>query len=224
VTIGTPLTGVIQLVNPGSLSLSGVKAQIVSAPEGCFAELKVPAKIKGGATANLTYSINSTVATTGNDWEHLVLRVTSSEGANLDILLYYYARMGVGNLVVESQTLTTTMLKDKGRDYSFTLTNTGKGNTGAITLDLPSWMSSLTGKTMAGLNQNDTATVVLRFMPTSDMQLNVPVTGRIGINCENGNGTFINFTVTPVSEATGTLVVDVTDEYTYYTGYYQLQH
>ena len=217
VTIGTPLTGVIQLVNPGSLSLSGVKAQIVSAPEGCSAELKVPAKIEGGATANLTYSINSMVATKGNDWEHLVLRVTSSEGANLDILLYYYARMGVGNLVVESQTLTTTMLKDKGRDYSFTLTNTGKGNTGAITLDLPSWMSSLTGKTMAGLNQNDTATVVLRFMPTSDMQLNVPVTGRIGINCENGNGTFINFTVTPVSEATGTLVVDVTDEYTYYT-------
>ena len=62
-----------------------------------------------------------------------------------------------------------------------------------------------------------TATVVLRMMPTDDMQLNVPVTGMLGINCENGNGTFINFTITPVSDKTGTLIVDVTDEYTYYT-------
>ena len=108
------------------------------------------------------------------------------EGAFLEIPIYYYARTAVGNLVVEKQNLVTTMNKDNGRDYSFNVTNNGKGNTGKITLALPDWMKSLTGVTMPGLNQNDTATVVLRLMPTPDMQLNVPVTGRLGINCENG--------------------------------------
>ena len=49
------------------------------------------------------------------------------------------------------------------------------------------------------------------------MQLNVPVTGTIGINCRNGNGIPLSYSIEPVSETKGTLVVDVKDEYTYFT-------
>jgi hypothetical protein len=49
------------------------------------------------------------------------------------------------------------------------------------------------------------------------MELNIPVRGKLGINCANGDGTFVTFTVTPVSSEKGFLVVDVCDEYTYYT-------
>ena len=110
-------------------------------------------------------------------------------------------------LLDNMNTKSPTMNKDNGRDYSFIVTNTGKGNTGKISLSLPKFMTALTGATMTGLNQNDTTTVVLRMIPTDDMQLNVPVTGMLGINCENGNGTFINFTITPVSDVKGTLVI-----------------
>ena len=217
VTIGEPKNGIIRLANAGTLPLSGVKTEVLEAPEGCDAKFTVPASIDGGATVEMTYQIAGTVATSGNDWQQFKVRITSAEGAFLEIPIYYYARTATGNLVVESQNLVTTMNKDTGRDYSFNVANNGKGNTGKITLALPDWMKSLTGVTMSGLNQNDTATVVLRLMPTADMQLNVPVTGRLGINCENGNGTYINFNITPVSDKTGTLVIDVTDEFTYYT-------
>lgn len=217
VTCGEAYNGVIPLVNAGKLPLSGVTAKVVNAPEGCEASLNLPQNIGANETVKMLYTLNGSTASPGKDWEPLKVQVTSNEGAFLEVTLYYYARTAQGNLVVESQNLITTMNKDDGRDYSFIVINNGKGNTGKISLSLPSWMTPLTGATMPGLNQKDTATVMLRMMPTDDMQLNVPVTGMLGINCENGNGTFINFNITPVSDKTGTLVVDVTDEYTYYT-------
>lgn len=217
VTCGESYNGIIRLVNAGQLPLTGVTAKVVNAPEGCEAQFLLPNNIGADETVNMTYTLKGTTASPGKDWEQLKVQVTSAEGAFLEIIVHYYARSAQGNLVVEKQNLITTMNKDNGRDYSFYLTNNGKGNTGKISLSLPKWMTPLTGATMAGLNQNDTATVVLRMVPTDDMQLNVPVTGILGINCENGNGTYINFNITPVSDKTGTLVVDVTDEYTYYT-------
>ncbi len=217
VTIGEPKTGVIRLENAGTLALSGVKAEVLDAPDGCQPQFTIAPSIGGNEKVDMAYQIAATEATPGKDWVPFKVRVTSAEGASLEIPVYYYARTATANLVVEKQNLVTTMNKDNGRDYSFTVSNNGKGNTGKITLALPEWMKALTGAAMPGLNQNDTATVVLRLMPTADMQLNVPVTGRIGINCENGNGTYINFNVTPVSDQTGTLVIDVTDEFTYYT-------
>ena len=217
VIVGDTRQGVIELQNPGTLGLTGVKAEKLSGPDAVSVELDVPSTIAGNSNASLTYRLTGSEGTVGNDWEQIIVRVTTAEGVKLDIVIYYYGRVATGNLVVASHQLTTTMHKDTGRDYTFFVTNNGRGNTGKITLALPDWMKALTGVTMAGLNQNDTANVVLRLMPTSDMQLNVPVTGRIGINCENGNGTYINYVITPVSDQKGTLVVDVTDEYTYYT-------
>lgn len=217
VPVGDTYQNTVGLLNPGTLPLSGVTAQVVSCPENLDVQLTVPETIAGNKTVDLGYRLLATEATVGNKWENIVVRVTSAEGVSLDITIYYYGRAKKGNLEVASHQLITTMLKDEGRDISFIVTNTGKGNTGKVTLALPDWMKALTGQTMPGMEQNDTATVVLRLTPTENMQLNVPVSGRIGINCENGNGTYINFNVTPVSDATGTLVVDVCDEYTYYT-------
>ena len=39
----------------------------------------------------------------------------------------------------------------------------------------------------------------------------------IGINCVNGQGLSLPFYIEPVSESTGTMVIDVCDENTYYT-------
>ena len=57
----------------------------------------------------------------------------------------------------------------------------------------------------------------LRLIPTDDMVMNFPYTGRIALNCENGNGVSASYNIEVVSEATGILNVDVVDEYTYYT-------
>lgn len=217
--LGEPYNGSITLSNPGELPLTGVKVEVLSAPEHCKVTTQLKPEIAGGNNAALSYTLTNDAVTSGNDWEEIKLRVTTSEGASIDITLYHFCRSPRGKLQASVSAINTTMIKDASRDYSFTIVNQGKGATGKISLSLPdvAWMKAVTPIEMASLNYGETATVVLRLTPTEDMQLNVPMTGRIGINCENGDGIPLNYRIEPVSESTGTLTIDVCDEYTYYT-------
>lgn len=111
----------------------------------------------------------------------------------------------------------TTMVKGESRDYPFTITNVGKGETGKISLALPSWISSVTPMEMPSLAKDESTEIILRMTPTDKMQLNVPVTGNIAINCANGEGMPLPFYIEPVSTKEGKLTIDVCDENTYYT-------
>ena len=217
-TVNEATESTIQLVNPGVLALTGLTVTVTEKPENYDIEASIPSTIEGGVSdALLTYRLTANAQSTGNQWEQVKLLITSNEGIELPLTLYCYARMAQANLVCPNQRITTTMTKGQVREYPVTLINNGQGNTGKVSLALPDWISCAQGSTLAGINKGDTVTVVLRFQPTDDMQLNVPVTGTIGFNVEYGNGTYANFSVTPVSDQTGTLKVVVADEYTYYT-------
>lgn len=217
VTLGETYTGSVELVNPGVLDLTNVKVEVLTKPDNCNATVNIPSTIKGGETVSLAYTLKGVSATMENKWDEVNIRITTAEGVTLDQTLYFYCRNAQAKLVATIDEMVTTMTKGKSREYSIQVTNIGKGNTGKVTLALPEWMKSLSGNTLASLNQNDTVTIILQFTPTDDMQLNVPVTGQFGINCENGDGTLVKFSITPVSVENGTLTVDVMDEYTYYT-------
>ena len=217
VLYGETATGTIRLANPGNLSLSGAKVEVIATPESCEPHFTIPAQIGASEEVLLGYSLKAVSLTSENKWEEVKARVTTDEGATLDVTIYFYARNAVGKLVANTQRIVTTLTKGKSREYSFTVTNVGRGNTGKITLALPNFIKSMAGNTLPSIAQNDTLVIPLSFISTDDMQLNVPVTGQIGVNCENGEGTPISFSITPVSDETGTLVVDVCDEYTYYT-------
>ena len=214
---GESKTGTINISNPGLLDLTGVTVELLESPANSVVEFHIPEVINASETVEVSYKVTGNEITEGDDWQLIKGRVTTAEGVSLDLTIYFYCRNAMATLVADIQDLKTTMLKDTPREYSLSVTNTGKGNSGMITLALPNWIESLVGNTIAALGQNETTTIVLQFTPTEDMQLNVPVTGKFGINCENGNGTYVNYNITPVSDATGTLVIDVTDEYTYYT-------
>ncbi len=214
---GDTYKGILNLVNPGILDLTGVKVEVVSAPENCIAEVSVPAFIAGGQTIGLSYQLHGTAPSEGKNWEEVTVRVTADEGVSLDVILYFYCRNAKGKIMPSTNSIVTTMTKDKTREYSLQITNTGRGNTGTITLALPGFIKSLSGNTLPALEQNGTIDIPLAITPTDEMQLNVPVTGQMGINCENGEGAAIAFRLTPVSEETGILLVDVCDENTYYT-------
>lgn len=217
VTENEPYEGSITIENPGTLPLTGVKAEVLTAPDGCDVKVNMPTRISGRQEVRLSYTLTGSTPTIDNAWEKIILKVTTNEGASLEQTLYYYCRPARAQLVVSESSINTTMTKGSTRDYLLYITNFGRGSTGNITLSLPSWMQSATGTTLAPLAQNDTATIILRLQPTDDMQLNVPVTGHLGINCQNGNGVQVDFNITPVSDSKGTLVVDVCDENTYYS-------
>ncbi len=215
--MGEDFNGSFEIKNPGVLPVSGAKVSVISQPENCDVEVSCPDAIAAGATANVTFKIKPNAVSEGNDWEHIVLNVETNEGAKFETTLYYYCYNKTGKLKSSVASIKTTMLMDAFRDYPFIITNIGKGETGKISLALPDWMTAVTPAEMASMAYGDSTTVILRFTPTSDMQLNVPVTGQIGINCSNGEGFALPFSIEPVSETTGVLTVDVCDEYTYYT-------
>lgn len=215
--IGEDLSGSFEIKNPGTLLLTGVKASIVSQPENCIVELSCPQSLAANATESVDFKITPKAVSEGNEWEHIVLNIETNEGAKSETILYHYCYSPTGKVKASVASINTTMTKNASREYPFVITNIGKGETGKIALSLPSWMSSVTPEVMPSIANGDSLTVILRLTPSEDMALNVPVTGQIGINCENGEGLSIPFSVEPVSDDTGILTIDVCDEYTYYT-------
>lgn len=215
--IGEDYNGSFTVKNPGNLPLSGVKVSVASKPENCMVDVTCQDAIAGDATADVAFKITPTAISEGNEWEHIVLDVETNEGAKLQTTLYYYCYNTTGQLKANVTDINTTMTKGVGRDYPVTITNLGKGETGKITLSMPSWIKTVTSSEIPSLSQGESADIIFRFVPTDDMSLNVTKRGNIGINCENGSGLSLSYAVMPVSEATGKLVVDVCDNYTYYT-------
>lgn len=214
---GETYNGSIRIYNPSNIALTGITADVISAPANCNVDVSISDVISGYSQMLLNYQIKGYAPTLSDDWETLRIRLTSAEGASTDVVIYYYCRSPKAELKSNISQIQTTATKGTSRDYSFVITNTGQGETGKITFALPQWMSVVTGETMASLSTSESAIVILRITPTEDMQLNVPVTGTIGINMEHGDGIPLAYSIEPVSDVNGTLVFDVCDENTYYS-------
>ncbi len=106
----------------------------------------------------------------------------------------------------------TTVKKDAEGIYNLGITNNGSAATGAVSLQLPDWMT-LQGALMP-IGPGETATAVISMTPAGEA--NTRYDGYIGINIENGNNQILPYQVTIVSDEKGTVVFSVCDEYTYY--------
>lgn len=217
-SLGDVYQGKLNISNPGNLTLTGLKVKVNSKPDNCTVNA-TPGNttLKGGESTDVAFSITPSGASEGSDWEKIELSIESAEGAVLPATLYYYCRVKTGKIEASVASIKTTMVKGESRDYPFTITNVGKGETGKISLALPSWISSVTPMEMPSLAKDESTEIILRMTPTDKMQLNVPVTGNIAINCANGEGMPLPFYIEPVSTKEGKLTIDVCDENTYYT-------
>ena len=219
ILINEPYHGILTLINTGELTLSNLRAEIASIPENCNIEFTPIALVDANGTVDFAYTLTGMSESEENDWQQIKVKILCDQSDLMDVIIYSYFRSPNGLLKVNMPSIKTTMVKGRSRDYPIVVKNIGKGETGNITLSLPktSWMSTIAPEKIASLQPNDSTVIVLRFTPTDDMLLNVPIKGSIGINCEKGKGVPLNFAVEPVSESTGKLIVDVCDEYTYYT-------
>ena len=217
-SLGDIYQGKLNISNPGNLTLTDLKVKVNSKPDNCTVNA-TPGNttLKGGESTDIAFSITPSGASEGSDWEKIELSIESAEGAVLPATLYYYCRVKTGKIEASVASIKTTMVKGESRDYPFTITNVGKGETGKISLALPSWISSVTPMEMPSLAKDESTEIILRMTPTDKMQLNVPVTGNIAINCANGEGMPLPFYIEPVSTKEGKLTIDVCDENTYYT-------
>ena len=216
INIGDEVTGSFVIKNPGLLPQTGLRIEQKAEPKGCDFTIGQISSIDADGQIEVSYSLKANEVTQGNDWLQVPLLIHSNEGCTQTFTVYYYIRSLKGKLKAGQTHIETTMTKGTPREYQLQVSNIGRGETGTISLSLPSWIESVTPRELPSISQGDTVTIILRMVPTDNMQLNVPITGKIGINCKNGDGVAVALNVTPVSEETGSLLIDVVDEYTYY--------
>ncbi len=214
---GDTYTGKIKVTNPGNLPQNGLRIEPQATPDNVSVNFSPAQSIGAGQTVELSFSIQGNAVTSGTDWQQIPLVIKTDEGATANYTLYYYVQSLYGKLSSNTSRFSTTMTFGKPREYPITVRNIGKGDTGDITLSLPYWMSSTSSYNIPSLAKGDSTTIVLQFVPNSEMKLNVPVTGQLGVNCANGEGLAIAFDITPVSEEKGTLTVDAVDESAFFT-------
>ena len=218
-TIGQPQTGNLVLYNPSGIELNNVHVETLSCPEDVKISFGSIARMEGGATQTIKYTIEGLEPNSDEEWHYIKLKITSNEKASFDMAIRYYNYSANGSLKASTNNIKTTMIKGESRDYQITVKNVGMGETGKMTLDLPSnqsWLTSVTPLTMASLASGEETTIILRMTPTDDMQLNVPMTGMLAINATNANGISIPYRIETVSGNTGKLTVEVWDEFTTY--------
>jgi len=217
--LNTPLTGQIEIQNTGNSTLNNVRAVLSSSSTDWQLTITPVASVAAQGVAKLNYSITGLTPSKTNNYEQIRFKILSNEGAELELTAYYYCRSLTAELKADMPSIQTTMCKGATRKFKIMITNYGKSESGKITVTLPavSWMSMATPAEIPSLPSGESTEIILKLTPGIDMPVNVPVSGSIGINCEQGTGLSLPYYIETVSSQKGTLVVDVCDEYTYYT-------
>lgn len=217
VTQNQPKTDSIQLRNKCNLELNDIQVSVLSAPEGCSISF-LPLSLGSLETDYLVYTVNGTELTQGNYYQEIQLQATTSNGAETNFSIWYYCMEPKGILNVAPNSIATTMTKGNSKIVDVMLSNHGTAASGEITIELPEveWMSVVGSSTLPSLAVNDSAYFSLRLAPGNDIPL-TQYSGNIAINCEHGEYVNLPFNITAVSDSTGNLIVDVTDEYSWNT-------
>ena len=201
--------------NRSQIPLTNIQVASTSLPDGCTFSFH-PLSLDGMEEGVLEYSVCGSTITNGNNYEQVNLVATSSEGAVMSFRAWYYCEEPRGLLFVNPENITTSMTKGQDKTVDVMLYNNGTGPTGSILINLPSeeWLSLVGNDSLSSIAVHDSAYFSLRLSAKDNTPL-VQYTGNIAINCERGDGVSLPYCITAVSDSTGMLVVDVTDDYTY---------
>ncbi|MCX8677498.1 MULTISPECIES: leucine-rich repeat protein [unclassified Apibacter] len=174
-----------------------------------------------GKSAFLKYKLNAKKVTLTDNYESAAFDIKAEEGNLAEFSAKFTATTGKAYLEVKKFPKDITITKGKKRLVEYTLFNSGKENTGKISLSLPSedWFRILSPATASidNLPPGQTATFTIELTGKSDLPLNSPFKGSIAVNTEKANSILIPFDIEFVSENVGSLWVDVVDEYSYNT-------
>lgn len=213
---GSLLNGDIVLSNGCSEALSNINVESVNVPSGCQLTIGEIDVIPANGKISISYSIFADSPTSGDDWETFDIIIKDVSSSEQRVKVYFYCRPAGAELIASVSKIQTTM-SPEGSLYKFSITNIGAAPTGEITLALPSFMKPISLSSIPSLGKDQSHEILLTLTPSSDMQYNVPVKGRIGINCAGGNGLAIPYEVEPVANRQGNLIIDVKDEYSFVT-------
>lgn len=212
-----PYKGEFVLKNNSKTPLTNIKIELPA--DAGFTVQTDALTLASGQEAVLSYTILAETASAEQKYYEINFNVTSNEGAKLPVLAYYHAKAQTPKLLANPVSINTTMIKGSSRLYEVTVSNTGAIDAEKVKVDVPNleWMKLKSAAVIDKIAPNESVKIILELAPTDKQQLNVPLSGNLALNPLNGGGVSIPFKIETVSEATGSLLIDVVDEYTYNT-------
>ena len=221
--VGEPTNFTLRIRNTCGLPLHNIKGtakgSTVLSTENYDINVETIDVLEPYAETDLHYTLTGKGLTKADNYEQFQIFLTSEEGTQMSFNTWNYTKNRIADLVVSENNIQTTVQISQPRSYPIWLTNKGEAATGKIFISLPTGMGKFvtlaSASTLPSLERGDSTMILLKF-DSQGFDVNVEQTGAIAINCENGNGTLIHFSVTTVSESKGNLKVYVQDEMTIY--------
>jgi large repetitive protein len=219
VLVDQPLQGSLQVKNFSSIPLNNVSIDVISIPQHCELIFDPIGNLPGNATIDVNFTLTSSQPTDGLSYEDIKLRINSVEGSDFNFTAKFNSKSSSGYIKASPVSFVTTMVKGQSNIREFEIQNIGLGETGLVSIDIPSveWMTLICPDTISSIPPGAAAAFTLKLTPTPELPLNAPLTGNFVINCANANNLSVPFSIETVSTSTGSLLVDVVDEYTYFT-------
>ncbi len=226
-TLGDVVTNAsARIRNPCGIALTGVTVEAVDMPESCGLEVfGIPAGgvLAAGEFIEFRCVFAAVKASVGKNYEKFSIRLTSAEGAELTIPVFFYSQAKKAHFESTPASISATMTKGRTRTVSFELTNLGYGEAVDVRVVSPDvdWLRVVGGAETASLTNNQSVTVTLELSPGADIELNRNFSGRLAVNGRNkgedAEQTFLTVPMTfmAVSEETGGVRVDCVDDATY---------
>jgi Ca2+-binding RTX toxin-like protein len=213
-----PFSGQVNLQNLTDIGLTGITASIEGAPADWMVQVNAPQTLAGDGTNAISYTIlapNSSQIVQDN----FNIRLTSAEGATALLPVQANLERIVPRLVAEFPTLTSGMLRGQQTAVEFTVTNQGGAASGEVQVLLPDapWLKLASPVTIPSLAPGQSTTVTLLLTPQTDLPLTV-YNGNLVFDGPGNDGDLtLPFNFRAVSEAVGSLRVNVVDELFYFT-------
>jgi hypothetical protein len=216
ITEGTTFTGSVQLQNLSGIALTGLTSRILGAPSEWDVRFNLnQGSLPGDQEIGIDYSITVpddrwTFASFGFD-------VTSAEGLKALLPVRVDVNQLLPKLVADQLSLQSSMLRGGQTLVSFKLANQGVVPSGELELRLPTlpWLKAASPLKIPSLAVGEYSTISLLLQPSPDQDLTV-YSGSLVIAAAETSLT-LPFSFRAVSDAVGSLNINVVDEYFFFT-------
>lgn len=211
--IGVPRSTDVTLTNYGDAPLTELAVDVANLPDNFTLDVVgLPDSLPPAGSAVVTLTV--TAADDTNPSASATLGFTSAQGAAGQYNLNLNILVPTPQLVAQPSSLSASMLRGTRRFIEFDLVNTGGAPTSELTVVLPDadWLALASPDELQPLMPGESTTLILQLDPAEDLPLG-PYSGYLVI--DGTPSLQVPFTFTAVSEATGDLIVEVTDEFTY---------